>query len=325
MSSMDAAALLASLRPVADLKIMDLVAEAGVDVSPWAVKEGGAPVANPKANPNYCYEWAFGKGDEPIVLCIWFDTLTARPEGIVFEDNLRQLAKKLEDIRFEKSATPSIKSRAKDQAKRCDRFDRRLQLATTKSLPVRVILLDGVRADELGHDSSKVRFRKLDSVEWWIHEYDRATGAFLLVRGKPASIAQNATEDVLDAGDPQYVDQFSAPEPVARRERTVDAFVRSPEVRRGVLMRAGGCCEYCGKKGFLTSTGQIYLETHHVVPLAEDGPHIASNVVALCPDDHRRAHYAADCADIRESLLEYLAGLSTNVAVPRQRVSQWSR
>lgn len=323
MSTADAAALLESLRPVADLKVMDLVAAAGVDVSPWAVKEGGAPVANPKANPNYCYEWAFGEGDEPIVLCIWFDTLTAQPEGIVFEDNLRQLAKKLEDIRFERLATPSVKSRAKDQAKRCDRFDRRLQLATRRLLPVRVILLDGVRADELGHDSSKVRFRRLDPVEWWMHEYDMATGAFLLVRGKPATVAY-ATEPS-DRDAPEYVDQFSAPEIAARRERKVDAFVRSPEVRRRVLRRAAGRCEYCGGEGFLTSAGQVYLETHHVVPLAEGGPDMASNVVALCPDDHRRAHYAADCADIGRRLLEYLAGFSTDATVPRQRAGQWSR
>jgi hypothetical protein len=53
-------------------------------------------------------------------------------------------------------------------------------------------------------------------------------------------------------------------------------------------------CELCGEPGFLTAAGSIYLETHHVVPLSLDGPDHESNVVALCPNDHRRAHFGSD-------------------------------
>jgi 5-methylcytosine-specific restriction endonuclease McrA len=49
---------------------------------------------------------------------------------------------------------------------------------------------------------------------------------------------------------------------------------------------------------FDIATGSIYLETHHVVPLAENGPDHTSNVVAICPKDHRRAHYAAERDEI---------------------------
>jgi len=67
--------LLESLRPRRDGKIMDLVAAAGIDVSPWQRKKDGSPVKNPRANPHYCYEWGFGGRDEPIVLCVWHNSL----------------------------------------------------------------------------------------------------------------------------------------------------------------------------------------------------------------------------------------------------------
>jgi hypothetical protein len=34
------------------------------------------------------------------------------------------------------------------------------------------------------------------------------------------------------------------------------------------LIRAGGNCEYSGKQGFEMANGNIYLETHHIVPLS---------------------------------------------------------
>jgi 5-methylcytosine-specific restriction protein A len=98
MSRSDFEALKASLRPFADLKVMDLVEETGIDVQPWAVKEGGAPVANPRANPNYCYEWAFVEEGEPIALCVWHETLVSHSMGIAFTGNLRARATRLEEI-----------------------------------------------------------------------------------------------------------------------------------------------------------------------------------------------------------------------------------
>ena len=52
--------------------------------------------------------------------------------------------------------------------------------------------------------------------------------------------------------------------------------------------------------------GGIYLETHHVFPLSLSGPDIEWNVVAICPNDHRRAHFASDKNEIRARLVEHL-------------------
>lgn len=71
-------------------------------------------------------------------------------------------------------------------------------------------------------------------------------------------------------------------------------FQRDESVRKFVLKRANGTCEYCGKKGFLTKDGNHYIETHHIIALSEDGPDTPGNVIGLCPEHHREAHYGQD-------------------------------
>jgi len=315
MSGVGYDALFEQLRPVADLKVMDLVAEAGVDVGPWAIKQNGQSVANPRANPNYCYEWAFGENREPIVLCVWHASLTAHREGVAYQGNLRARAKSLEDIVLDRKEASDTRSRAKNQAKRCDGFDFRVQRAFRNALPLRVILLEGERADRLGHDASKVSRRALDDSPWHVHAYDYDNGAFTILRGAPVlpvsvpkSVSDEAPEPVvaLPEANSRYADQFSVLE---RREKTTWVVHRSALIRRNVLERAAGHCEYCRRAGFLMASGQVYLETHHVVPLCEEGPDLESNVVALCPEDHRRAHFGVDAEEIRHALLALLEGV----------------
>jgi len=71
-------------------------------------------------------------------------------------------------------------------------------------------------------------------------------------------------------------------------------YQRKDEVRRFVLNRAKGACEYCHELGFLLPDGNHYLETHHILALAAQGPDEVANVIALCPSDHREAHYGAN-------------------------------
>lgn len=52
------AAVLESLRPATKTNAIDLVAEAGVDVSPWHFRADGTAIDAPAENPSYCYDWA---------------------------------------------------------------------------------------------------------------------------------------------------------------------------------------------------------------------------------------------------------------------------
>lgn len=302
MSSLDDE--LAALKPTRDEKIMDLVAAAGVDVTPWALTKDGKPVKTPRSNPNYCYEWAFGGGHEPTVLCVWHRSIAKLNGQITLKDSVRQYALKLDPLTFDRSQPTEVRSRARDQARRARHFDSLLQMTYRKSQPVRIVLLEGEAKgrSELGWGTSEVGYRKLDPVPWYAHRYDDSDGSFDLVRGVLPATAAATTAVPVGA----YIDQFSLPPQQDKVTATGTAYPRSNEVRRRALSRASGKCEFCGEKGFLMASGSIYLETHHVFPLSENGPDEDWNVVVLCPNDHRRAHFSAERDDVQSQLVKFL-------------------
>lgn len=300
------AATLEPLRPLRERMIMDLVAEAGINVAPWAMKQDGTTVGNPRANPKYCYEWAFGGGDQPSAVCVWHSSITVSNGMIVYEDNLRQHALLLDRVAITIDNPPHVKSRARDQAARARRFDILLQRAFRTRQPVRVVLLDGApRArEELGWERSEVKHRALDVELWYVHDYADDSGLLRLVRG--VKLPESAAPAPAVPAPPEFVDQFSLPQAPERHDISGTVINRSAAVRNAVLKRANGVCEYCGVLGFKTPSGAIFLETHHVIALSEDGPDQEWNVVGICPTDHRRAHLGDDCTEIQEVLLNLL-------------------
>jgi 5-methylcytosine-specific restriction enzyme A len=78
---------------------------------------------------------------------------------------------------------------------------------------------------------------------------------------------------------------------------------RCAEVRAWVLLKANGVCECCEANAPFSKDDDVpYLEVHHVVHLANDGPDTTSNAVAVCPNCHRALHLA----DNRDSLIDSL-------------------
>jgi 5-methylcytosine-specific restriction protein A len=71
------------------------------------------------------------------------------------------------------------------------------------------------------------------------------------------------------------------------------SFKRNPDVVAEALYRANGHCESCNQPApFLrTKDNSPYLEVHHIVPLADGGDDTLENVVAICPNCHRRYHF----------------------------------
>lgn len=298
---------LEKIRPRVHHRVMDLVADAGVDISDWANFRGGA--AKAAANPKYCYEWAFVEAGVVVVLNIWFEKMQFRNGEVFQELNLRR---------------DSLETTNPIWAKRAQRFDSAVQKAWRNKLPLRVIVCDGMMREGTGPatEPSRVQNRLLDPISWFVTEYDWMSGSCRITRGSTIiedSLADNiqtdqppqAEESVGSEPPLPFVDQFSIEsmgEDVRKRTVESDVFVRSAEIRRLVLERAGGRCEYCGTEGFRTAAGKIYLETHHVVPLSESGPDTVTNVVAICPNHHREAHYGEQRDVVITELLTYLEG-----------------
>jgi len=80
--------------------------------------------------------------------------------------------------------------------------------------------------------------------------------------------------------------------------------VRDQRVRNAVLKRAQGKCELCNKEGFECDDGTKYLETHHIIALSKDGADRVTNVIALCAEHHREAHYGKQSEKLEKIMLE---------------------
>jgi hypothetical protein len=262
-----------SLKPTERLRVMDLVSSAGIDVSDWGNFKGGIKKA--ASNPKYCYEWSYENHERSlIVLNLWYENLEILDGAIVQKLNLRKAA--------ENAASPP-------QSKRAIKMDFSIQKAARLNCPLRVIICDGVPGD----DSAKRRKSSglLDTEFWHIGHYDSKNGDCLLVRGRP---------------NPVYEDQFGQVQlPIVGVQRNVSitqVYMRSSQVRKYVLERARGNCELCGAKGFVTLSGSIYLETHHIQPLSEQGEDSVLNVIALCSNHHREAHFGMNSQQMKKDL-----------------------
>jgi predicted restriction endonuclease len=267
------------LLPTAKLRLIDLVQQTGIDVSDWKNFRGGASRA--AANPKYCYEWVFVKPKEFVVLNLWHDMFEDRENGdISINLNSRKDAEKVTGV----------------QKHRSIKGDEAFQLAVKDKLPIRVIVITGRRQRNPTEDASQVEARLLDPVSWRVTKYDWHTGDCSITRGEE-----------------KYIDQFSIPDDTGgkpeRRNVSGAAFMRNHFVRTNVLIRALGKCDWCNKMGFKMADGKIYLETHHVVPLSENGLDTESNVAALCPNHHREAHHGEKRDEMRKILLKKLADL----------------
>ena len=90
------------------------------------------------------------------------------------------------------------------------------------------------------------------------------------------------------------------------------SYPRDPKVRDAVLARAKGCCEFCGAQGFLKPDGKRYLETHHIIALAAEGADRVTNVIGLCPNDHREAHFGQRRQTLEEQMIAKLAAIAAS-------------
>ncbi|WP_339724127.1 HNH endonuclease [uncultured Paraglaciecola sp.] len=265
---------LIDLKPTSHRKIIELVEEAGIDVSDWANFKGGAEKAS--MNPKYCYEWFFEDKPENItVLNLWFDNCEVLDGVVVQKLNMRQAAEELKGIK----------------KRRAYNMDFSLQNAARLKTAVRVIICDeNPKLKKEGEKSTADR-RHLDPINWFIKEYD-GDGNCILQRGEIAA---------------PYIDQFTLREleiiQPEKIESTSFVYPRSKAVRDQVLFRAKGSCEHCGEKGFRTNSGALYLESHHIIPLSEEGIDHISNVIALCPNHHREAHFSENASALRTAFL----------------------
>lgn len=123
-----------------------------------------------------------------------------------------------------------------------------------------------------------------------------------------APLEQSALRDWMTANEAAaeelpaaYLDsKLEAADPVPRTaEVTSSTYVRNPYVVARVKQLARGICELCSEPApFADAVGRPFLEAHHVEWLSRGGPDVVANVVALCPNCHRKMHIRDLGADV---------------------------
>ncbi|MFJ4442705.1 HNH endonuclease [Pseudomonas sp. NPDC089422] len=312
---------LEALRPTGKWMIIDCVQSAGIDVTDWSFrKTDGQPVALPQSNGAYCYEWSFRSDDRrTLLLCVWWEGLHLDAQGrVCFSENLRLYADTLIQ-QLEKDPKNRNRTIKDPRINRAQHFSTTVQLAYMNTTPVRVVIVSGpVREKESeGSENDRAIGRQLDEHHWFVESFDDDTGAFVLVRGgNQASSVIMADSNITPAeagpsmaSDTALADQFVTDERPDTYTYNGEQRYRDPSVRRRVLERSKGCCELTGMPGFPMANGGVYLETHHIIPLAEGGPDTVENVIALTADVHRQAHFGIARDELRARCLLIVAGL----------------
>jgi 5-methylcytosine-specific restriction protein A len=81
-------------------------------------------------------------------------------------------------------------------------------------------------------------------------------------------------------------DQYPPPRDVIAKR-----YESSEQLKALAKTKAKGKCMLCGSNApFQDRDGKPYLEVHHIIWLSKGGPDTENNVVALCPNCHRKMH-----------------------------------
>jgi 5-methylcytosine-specific restriction protein A len=79
---------------------------------------------------------------------------------------------------------------------------------------------------------------------------------------------------------------------------------RSEIVKQYALRVADGVCQGCGKDApFTDANGDPFLEVHHLHRRSDGGADHPDNVIALCPNCHRRVHHGQNGEEYNQTLI----------------------
>ncbi len=102
-------------------------------------------------------------------------------------------------------------------------------------------------------------------------------------------LAEVEPENLSDSKLKQLAHEKGKKRPKIRIIETLQ-FERSPEIVALVKRMAKGRCDLCKRPAPFETRNGPYLECHHIKHLADRGPDIVENTVALCPNCHKRMH-----------------------------------
>ncbi len=149
-------------------------------------------------------------------------------------------------------------------------------------------------------------FRQSEAVEnrfYSAHSSSLVISSYAPEFDEAAKFSVNSGNDILSCKSDKYFESTSSAleEKIVRRSGR--AYKRDRKTREAILSLAQGVCECCGELGFETDDGSRYLETHHIIEVSAHGPDDMTNVVAVCPNCHRKAHYSKSRLSVERAMI----------------------
>jgi hypothetical protein len=300
INSIEEKSLLDKLKPQVRTNVIDVLKSLEIDVSSWGYRKNGSPIENPSLNSSKSSDWTYGGvGSETTVLFLWHSSLKIDTDGktIFIKDSFKSYKEHYSSILG--NTKEGSKHSASPRYEKAQQFERVVAKLFESGGPCRVALLtaqDKNNQDDAG-DERSVKFRELDSENWYVHGFSWISGEFKLVRGITQPI-----EAKMDS-------QFDLNEPPDKYPTTGSAYWRSLDIKEKVLSRSNGICEFCSTPAFQTYKNTLFLEVHHAVPLGKNGVDALWNVVAICPNHHREAHFGLRREEMLSKFVDYLGEL----------------
>jgi hypothetical protein len=282
-------ALLESLRPTSKPSVYSILQGLGWDMSGWEMKKSTRkPSQHPKS-----YGWSYENPKKSVALCIWHTSITDNGHTLIEPNNLRT----------EPVSDSPIK--ASIWKRRAGVVDKHIQSAYLNKLPIHVIVLSGLQRDRTDPfaESSKVKFRRLDTIRWAVAEYDFESGDYLLVRGMKPVEPFGGTHDPEAAGYKEGAlrQAFRAHrhrEWRARRDKIADVLAKA-----GKLVCEVPGCEFDFEARY-GSLGTGYAHVHHLEPLGSTPAKVRetklSDLAIVCPNCHAMIHLGGECRNMKD-------------------------
>ncbi|TKB56772.1 HNH endonuclease [Ferrimonas aestuarii] len=96
---------------------------------------------------------------------------------------------------------------------------------------------------------------------------------------------------------------------------------RSQAIKLYTKNRANGVCEGCKRNAPFNTKYGPYLEVHHLTRLADGGPDHPANVIALCPNCHREAHYSKSRRQFNAKLSDIANSIEAQTPIKTEKRS----
>jgi HNH endonuclease len=247
----EALAILHGLRPTKSPRIVDLLTDAGVDVSPWSTNKQHEAI-DPYTNTYRNSKWSFGGGHNPIVVCFWWKDIKVEEDRIYLDGNSRGNANEWSNKLADGLKNKGEASRLRPKVNKAQDVDKAMSEAFLRRKPVRVIVLDGLaaRVEEAEAESSSASKRLLDQASWFVHSHDPYTGRYELVRDVPMPPVvavdpfQGATDPADDTEFQEFLDDIDLSE--TEKHAIIKARVGQGYFRSELIKRWMGGCSVTG-------------------------------------------------------------------------------